>query len=96
MTPLYQMLSGAMPIPGQATPQQAPVMNPVQMLSGAIQQAQAIYQSMRSPQAFVKQQFPDIPNEIMGDPQRILSYIQQTRNISDEQLNQIAAQMRQY
>ena len=55
----------------------------------AYQRVNQIMQGMQNPAAFVKQQFPDIPDNIMNDPNQILQYLQQTRNISNEQLQQM-------
>lgn len=76
--PLYNMLMGG------ARPQQGP-MNPIQKVN-------SLFQAMRNPQQFVRQAFPDIPNEIMGDPNQILQYLQQTRNISNEQIQNLMNQ----
>lgn len=57
-----------------------------------IQKAQYIYQALTNPAAFVKQQFPDVPDDIASDPNKVLSYIQQTRGISNAQLQQITNQ----
>lgn len=83
MNPLYQMMmSGGMgsPIPPSPTPQT--FQNPVQKM-------QFIMQAMRNPAAFVRQQFPDIPDQIANDPNQILSYLQQTRGISNQQIQQL-------
>ena len=77
MNPLYQQLMGGM---GQPTPP-----NPMQ-------QMQMVMQAMRNPAAFLKQRFPDIPDQIMGDPNQIMSYLQRTRGISDQQIQQVASQ----
>jgi hypothetical protein len=91
MLEMYQqMLSGQ-------THQQTP--NTPQM-SGAIPQrplnvAQRIgiaIQAMRNPAAFARQQFPDVPDQYANDPGQFLNYIMQTRNISQEQVNQVSAQ----
>ena len=57
-----------------------------------IQRANYIYQAMRNPAAFVKQQFPDIPDNIANDPNQVLGYLQRTRGISNQQLQQILSQ----
>ena len=54
-----------------------------------IQKAQYIMQSLTNPAAFVKQQFPDIPDAIINDPNQILAYLQQSRGISNQQLQQL-------
>lgn len=84
MNPLYQMMTGG----GQAAP--APVsfggMGPAQRM-------QAVMQAMRDPAGFVAQAFPDIPQGIRNDPGRILSYLQQSRGISDDQIRQVQGMM---
>lgn len=65
-----------------------------QQMSGAnfmnpIQKAQYIMQSLTNPAVFVKQQFPDIPDAILNDPNQILAYLQQSRGISNQQLQQL-------
>ena len=57
-----------------------------------IQKAQYIKRALTNPAAFVKEQFPDIPDNICNDPNQVLRYIQQTRGISDQQLGQIMNQ----
>lgn len=79
MNPLYQMLMG-----GQQRPQMG--------FATPIQKANAIMQALQNPAQFVRQQFPDIPEDISNDPNQILRYIQQTRNISNDQLGQIMNQ----
>ena len=46
-------------------------------------------QAMRNPAAFIKQRFPDIPDNIINNPDQILSYLQQTRGITDQQIQQL-------
>lgn len=78
MNPLYQKLMGGV---GARVP--APSF--AQKLGMAMS-------AMRNPAAFVKQQFPDVPDEMLNDPQRILGYLQQTRGIGNEQIQQILGQ----
>lgn len=76
--PLYiqQMLSGGMGM-GMGAP------NP------AAQRMAAILQAMQNPQAFVKQCFPDIPQNVINDPNQTFNYLQQTRaQVSQQQVNQ--------
>lgn len=42
----------------------------------------AIAQAMRNPQAYAMQAFSDVPRELWNNPVQALQYIQQTRNIS--------------
>lgn len=83
MNPLYNMImSGQM---SQANAISLQAMNPVQ-------KANFIMQAMMNPAAIVKQAFPDIPAEIQNNPTQILSYLQQTRNISNQQIQNLANQ----
>lgn len=82
------------PYPFQARPAQVP-----QPVSGAgqfltpFQQMQQVMTVMNNPAAFLKQRFPDIPNEIMHDPNQIMQYLQQTKGITNQDIQQIQAQM---
>ena len=81
MNPLYQMLS-----------QQVPRQSGMQF-NNPIQKANYIMQAMRNPAAFIKQQFPDIPDNISNDPNQILNYLQRTRGISNQQIQQLYGMM---
>jgi hypothetical protein len=63
--------------------------NPLFNMINAYQRVNQIMHSMQNPAAFVKQQFPDVPDNILNDPNQVLQYLQQTRNISNEQLQQL-------
>ena len=63
--------------------------NPLFNMIFAYQKVNQIMQSMQNPAAFVKQQFPDIPDNILNDPNQILHYLQQTRGVSNEQIQQM-------
>ena len=63
--------------------------NPLFNMINAYQKVNQIMQSVQNPAAFVKQQFPDIPDNILNNPNQILQYLQQTRNISNEQIQQM-------
>lgn len=58
-----------------------------------VQKMQYIMQAMTNPAAFVRQHFPDIPEQIANDPNQILQYLQRTRGISNEQIQQIKNQI---
>lgn len=62
--------------------------------AGPLQNIGAIMQAMQNPAQFVKQQFPDIPEQIQNNPYQILQYLQQTRGITNQQIQQ-AQQMGQ-
>ena len=91
MNLLYQMLNGPqMPNPNFSKggfsaggPQFA---NPMQKMA-------YIMQAMTNPAAFVRQKFPDIPNEITNNPGQILQFLQQTRGITDAQVQAVANQI---
>ena len=55
-----------------SNPMQFSRMNPAQKMQMAMQ-------AMQNPAQFVKQLFPDIPDEIMNDPAQIRQYLQKTR-----------------
>lgn len=57
-----------------------------------MQKAQAIMQAMRNPAEFVRQHIPDLPENIANNPDQILNYLQQTRGITQQQIQQIAQQ----
>ena len=86
--PFYQMLMGnQMPVQ-QAQPQVPMQMSGGPMFQNPMQKMQYIMQAMTNPAAFVKRTFPDIPDGISNDPNQILGYLQQTRGITNEQIQQ--------
>ena len=76
--PWYNAVNGIQGQPMQSPPMyqqpQAPA-NPFQ-LAGEIANA------MRNPVGFAMNAFRDVPRELWNDPAKALQYIQQTRNIS--------------
>ena len=85
MNPLYQSLTGNAP---QAFGFNPASLNPMQKMN-------MIMQAMTNPAQFVRQAFPDIPDNISGNPNLILQYLQQTRGITNEQIQQTMNQMPQ-
>ena len=83
MNPLYNMIMAGQMKNNSAVSYQA--MNPVQ-------KANYIMQAMTNPAAFVKQAFPDIPVQIQNNPTQILSYLQQTRGITNQQIQTLLNQ----
>lgn len=83
MNQLYQQLvgSGRMTQPTQQA--RFPQMNPLQRVN-------AIYQAMRNPSVFVQQMMPDVPQEILNDPYKIINWLKQNRGITDEQIRQVS------
>lgn len=90
MNPLYQQMMG------QNVSQQRLAQQPMSggpQFMNPMQKMNYILQAMRNPAAFVKQAIPDLPDQIANDPNQVLNYIMQTRNITQEQVNQIARQV---
>ena len=87
MNPLFNMLMGnqsGMPQMQPAQPPQMPLANT------PVSTANAIYQAMMNPAAFVKQAIPDLPPQIANDPNKILQYLQQTGRVTPQQIQQVA------
>lgn len=59
------------------------------------QKAQMVMQAMTNPAAFMKRMYPDIPNEIMNDPNRVMQYMQQTRGITQNDIANVENDIRQ-
>ncbi len=59
-----------------------------QTFQNPFQQAQYIMNAMRNPAAFVKEQFPDVPENIRNNPDAVLQYLQQTRGARFTQMMQ--------
>jgi len=85
MNPWYERITGNM-IPMQGQQSFGPV------FQNPIQKAAYIMQALTNPAAFVKQQFPDVPDGIANDPIQVRNYIMQSRGISEQQLQQIMNQ----
>lgn len=84
MNPLFNMLMGNQ----SGMPQMQPA-QPQQMPATPVSRANAIYQAMMNPPAFVRQAIPDLPPEISNDPNRILQYLQQTGRVTPQQIQQV-------
>lgn len=82
--PLYQMLMGQNRMP-QPTYSGMQFQNPLQKM-------QYIMQAMTNPAAFVRQQFPDMPAEISNNPNQILNWMQQTKGVSNMDIQQAQQQ----
>ena len=85
MNPLFNMLMG-----NQSGMQQMLPAQPQQIPATPVSRANAIYQAMMNPPAFVRQAIPDLPPEISNDPNRILQYLQQTGRVTPQQIQQVA------
>lgn len=87
MNAWYDKVAGNMPagnpmMPGNGASGIGPrFMNPVQRY-------QYIMQALTNPAQFIRNMFPDIPNEIANDPNRVGNYLMQTRgNPTQEMVN---------
>ena len=76
----YSRIVGANPQP----------VNSGMAFSNPMQRAQYIMNALANPADFVRQQFPDIPENIRNNPNEILRYLQRTRGITDQQIQQIS------
>ena len=87
VNPLFQQFFGGgmtSPQPPQMPqmPQMMPNQNPMQMMAN-------VMRAMMNPAAFVKQYFPDIPDNIQNDPNQVFNYLQQTRpQVTGQQIQQ--------
>ena len=80
MNPLYQsMLNGGM-VPVRPSP---------------MSKMQQAMQAMTNPAAFIKNRFPDIPDNIMYDPNQVMQYLQQTRGITQADIQGIKTEINQ-
>lgn len=94
MYPPYNMQPGMMQSP--ISYGQYPQMQQQIMPMNPIQKMQMVMQAMQNPIGFLTQRFPDIPQNIQNNPGQILQYLQQTRNISNAQIQQTDNQMQQF
>lgn len=87
--PLYQMIMGGgmqQPNMGMQQPiQQMPQMTQPSRMPVMMQ----VMQAMQNPVAFVKKAFPDIPPEIENNPNQILGYLQKTRGITNQDIQNL-------
>lgn len=60
-----------------------------------VQRMQAFMQAMQNPAMYLKQKFPDIPDYMLNDPGAIMQYLQHTRGISGQDIQNAQAQMMQ-
>ena len=88
MNPMTHPLRQFMP---QTMQRQAPMVsqNPFQRFG-------EMMAAMRNPMAFVKQRFPDIPDQILNDPNQILQYMQQNCGVTDQDIQMAASQIPRY
>ena len=90
---LYNLFMNKMSQGQQSMQQSMNFMPAMSQNMNPMQKMQKVMQAMQNPAAFVKQVFPDIPENIQNDGPRVLQYLQQTRNISNEQIQDIMKQI---
>ena len=82
----YNRINNITPVqPSSPVQQQTPGMQ----FQNPLQKYQYIMQAMANPAAFVKQHIPDIPDDMLNDPGRILEYLKRTRGVTDQQIQQL-------
>ena len=84
--PLYNTLMG-----GTAS-QQSPVF-PTNRINTPAGKLQTLIQAINNPVVFVRNAFPDIPENIINDPNQILQYLKQTRGIPDQEVQKLINQI---
>lgn len=82
---MMDLFGGGM-TPKPAAPSFANPMNPMQRM-------QMVMSAMQNPAAFVKQKFPDIPDQYMNNPSMIMQYLQRTRGITQQDIQNAQTQM---
>lgn len=90
MTPFEAIMGRFNPLQnaGAQTPVQMPG-TPLNALQGAMQRAQQLAGSIRNPQALVQQYFPDAPNEVRGDPEQLLAWLQQSGRVNPQMVQMV-------
>lgn len=58
-----------------------------------MQKMNQVMQAMRNPIPVIMQAFPDIPAYAQNNPNQILQYLQQTRHISNEEIQNLMNQI---
>ena len=82
--PLYErmMQSGMGGVPMASPVPQSPM-----------QRMGEVMQAMSNPQQYLKSRFPDIPDNISNNPAQILQYLQRTRGISNQEIDNLMNQI---
>lgn len=74
-------------INGLGAPMQTPY--PQQPAQGPLQVAGELAYAMRNPMAYAMNAFKDVPREMWSDPSKALAYIQQTRGLSQADIQNL-------
>ena len=72
--------------------QQLPQMSGGPVFQNPLQKVNYIMQAMTNPAQFVKQHFPDIPDNILNDPNQVGQYLQQRFGAPSPQAQQFMRQ----
>lgn len=67
----------------------AQFMNRMPPVNQMMQRLAMINQAMQNPMVVIKDRFPDIPDQYANNPDAMLSYLQQTRGITNQDLQQL-------
>lgn len=90
--PLYSMLMGSIPQQSVTSFPQNMSFSPP-MFQNPLQKMNYIMQAMSNPAAFVRQNLPEIPNEILNDPNQILQYMKQNMGLTDQDIRNASMQI---
>ena len=60
---------------------------PASPMMAMLQQATNIYQTIMNPQAFMKQYYPNVPENYRSSPEQLLQYLQQTGQVNPQMLS---------
>lgn len=80
MNPWYETVTSVPPIMQQSSGIQ---------FNNPLQKMQYIMQAMRNPALFVKQHFPDIPDNIINNPNAILDYWRNNMGLTDADIQRV-------
>lgn len=64
--------------------------NPMANMQQLMNRIGQIQNTFRNPQALVQQFFSDVPQDMQGDPDKIVKYLIQNGRITQEQVDQIS------
>ena len=94
MNPLFQALNGANnPAMNPAGQSAAPMVGgPLGAFNSVLQRARQIASGFSNPVQMVRNYFPDVPDDISGNPEQIIGWLQQTGRV-DPQTVQTVRQM---
>jgi len=83
MNPFQAIMGQGMPLAQGGIPGTMPGLN------GLFGQAQQLAGILRNPQGLVQRFFPDAPQEVTGDPDQLLSWMQQTGRVQPQMVQMV-------